>query len=118
MEDVIDYVDALAGIAKQRELFEENYNTVFNNLEEIGYDISLKMRQLSNDYDEYSTMMNDGKLKDLFDQRESLLRDMQVKQKEFQEKIFENYQEKFNNLDADESKIRLDMNKVSDAEDY
>lgn len=118
MEDAIDYVDALAGIAKQREIFEERYNTVFNNLEEIGYDISLKMRQLSNDYDEYSIMMNDGKLKDLFDQRESLLRDMQVKQKEFQEKIFENYQEKFNNLDAEESNIRLEMNKDSEEEYY
>ncbi|MBQ7469457.1 MAG: hypothetical protein IJS76_03450 [Pseudobutyrivibrio sp.] len=118
MEDAIDYVDALAGIAKQREIFEERYNTVFNNLEEIGYDISLKMRQLSNDYDEYSTMMNDGKLKDLFDQRESLLRDMQVKQKEFQERFYENYQEKIDNLDAEEANIRLEMNKDSEEEYY
>ena len=46
MEDAIDYVDALSHLAKQREIFEEHYNTVFNNLEEIGYDVTLKMRQL------------------------------------------------------------------------
>ena len=118
MQEKRDYEKELSDIQRRREQIESSYHSIRREMEGVDDDITAKMQELSNDYNEDSTMKPDAKLLDIYNERDEILRDMKSKQREFDEQIYEEYKKECEALDAEESEIRAEMKADEEDEDH